>query len=286
MNARTAGLAGAAMCAFAANSLLCRAALGARAIDPFTFTLLRIASGALVLALIVRGASGGSRPESIAAVRAPWALAAALFGYAIAFSLAYTRIPAAVGALALFGSVQAGMIGWGAVSGHAPSAREWVGLTLALGGLVGLTLPGLSAPDPLGFVLMIGAGACWAVYSLLGRASGAPLRANAASFTRATAFAVAASLVGAALAAPQVSARGAVLALVSGAVTSGLGYVVWYAALRGMSATQGALVQLSVAPLAALGAVLFLGERPGPRLLACGLLILGGIALALAARRR
>ena len=278
MSARIAGLAAAAMCAFAANSLLCRAALGAHAIDPFTFTLLRIASGALVLALIVRRA----RPAD---VRGPWALAASLFGYAIAFSLAYTRIPAAVGALALFGSVQACMIGWGAVSGHAPSPREWMGLALALGGLVGLTLPGLSAPDPLGFVLMIAAGACWAVYSLLGRASGAPLRANAASFTRAAALAVFASLAGAALATPHATPRGVTLALVSGAVTSGLGYVVWYAALRGMSATQGALVQLSVAPLAALGAALFLGERPGPRLFACGLLILGGIALALTRRR-
>jgi drug/metabolite transporter (DMT)-like permease len=275
---RTVALAAAAMCAFAANSLLCRAALAPGAIDPFTFTLARIASGALVLALIVRGAAPAAVPR-------PWALAAALFGYAIAFSLAYTRIPAAVGALALFGSVQAGMIGWGALSGQAPSPREWLGLVLALGGLVGLTLPGLSAPDPLGFVLMVAAGLCWAVYSLLGRAAGAPLRANAASFTRAAAMAATASLLGAALTTPQASTRGLALAILSGAVTSGLGYVVWYAALRGMSATQGALVQLSVAPLAAAGAVTFLGERPGGRLLACGLLILGGIALALTARR-
>jgi drug/metabolite transporter (DMT)-like permease len=266
------------MCAFAANSLLCRAALGARAIDPCSFTTLRIVSGALVLALVARGAAER-------AVRRPWVLGASLFGYAIAFSLAYTRIPAAVGALALFGSVQACMIGWGAIRGQAPTPREWVGLALALGGLVGLTLPGLSAPDPLGFALMVAAGACWAVYSLLGRGSGAPLPANAAGFARATALAVAASLAGAAVSAPHVSPRGAVLALASGAVTSGLGYVVWYAALKAMSATQGALVQLSVAPLAALGAVAFLGERPGPRLLACGLLILGGIALALTRRK-
>ena len=294
------------MCAFAANSLLCRAALGARAIDALSFTTVRIVSGAAVLALIARGspASGGSRRKSIPAlgprgltpvpgcapeppspVRRPWALAAALFGYAIAFSLAYTRIPAAVGALALFGSVQACMIGWGAVSGHAPSPREWLGLMLALAGLVGLTLPGLSAPDPLGFGLMVAAGACWAVYSLLGRTSGAALASNAASFARAVPLALATSLAGAAASAPHASARGALLALASGAVTSGLGYVVWYAALRGMSATQGALVQLSVAPLAALGGVLLLAERPGPRLLACGLLILGGIALALTRRR-
>ena len=267
------------MCAFAANSLLCRAALGARAIDAGSFTTLRIVSGALVLALL-------ARRSGPAAVRRPWALAAALFGYAIAFSLAYTRIPAAVGALALFGSVQACMIGWGALSGHAPSPREWMGLLVALGGLVGLTLPGLSAPDPLGFVLMVAAGVGWAVYSLLGRGSGAALAANAASFLRAVPLALAASLIGAAAATPHASARGVTLALVSGAVTSGLGYVVWYAALRGMSATEGALVQLSVAPLAALGAVLFLGEAPGARLLACGALILGGIGFALTARGR
>ncbi len=279
MTPRTAALAAAAMCAFAANSILCRAALGARAIDPLSFTTVRIVSGALVLALVARGRSGGS------AVRRPWPLALALFGYAIAFSLAYTRIPAAVGALALFGTVQACMIGWGAVSGHAPTRREWLGLVLALAGLVALTLPGLSAPDPLGFVLMVAAGACWAVYSLLGRTSGAPLAANAASFARAVPVAVAASLAGAAAFAPHASARGVALALASGAVTSGLGYVVWYAALRAMSATQGALVQLSVAPLAALGGVLLLGETPGPRLLVCGVLILGGIALALTRRR-
>jgi drug/metabolite transporter (DMT)-like permease len=278
VSARTVALAAAAMCAFAANSLLCRAALAPRAIDPVTFTTLRIVAGALVLALVARGAAG-------ATVRRPWALAVALFGYAIAFSLAYTRIPAAVGALALFGSVQACMIGWGAVSGHAPRPREWVGLALALGGLVALTLPGLSAPDPLGFALMVAAGACWAAYSLLGKASGAPLPANAASFVRAAALAAAASLLATAVAAPHATTRGVVLAVVSGAVTSGLGYVVWYAALRGLTATQGALVQLSVAPLAAAGAVLLLGERPGPRLVACGLLILGGIALALTRRR-
>ncbi|HET8646559.1 MAG TPA: EamA family transporter, partial [Vicinamibacteria bacterium] len=222
MTARTAALAAAAMCAFAANSLLCRAALGARAIDPASFTALRIVSGALVLAL---AASRGGHPPT----PRPWALGAALFGYALAFSLAYTRIPAAVGALALFGTVQAAMIGWGAIAGHAPTAREGAGLLLALAGLVGLTLPGLSAPDPLGFTLMVAAGLCWAVYSLLGRGSGAPLAANAASFLRASALAALAWLAALALAAPRANARGLALALLSGAVTSGLGYVVWYA---------------------------------------------------------
>jgi drug/metabolite transporter (DMT)-like permease len=267
------------MCAFAANSLLCRAALGPRLIDPVSFTAVRIAAGALVLAAVAW------RPAGTPVAR-PWSLALALFGYAIAFSLAYTRIPAAVGALALFGSVQVAMIGWGAVTGHAPTAREWIGLLLALGGLVGLTMPGLSAPDPLGFVLMVAAGLCWAVYSLMGRTSGPPLAANAAGFARAAAVAALASVAALPAQTPHASAGGLGLALVSGAVTSGLGYVAWYAALRGMSPTQGALVQLSVAPLAALGGVLLLAEAPTARLLACGTLILGGIGFALASRGR
>jgi drug/metabolite transporter (DMT)-like permease len=277
VTARTAGLAAAAMCAFAANSLLCRAALGARLIDPVTFTSVRVVSGAAVLAVIARRAAAGP-------VARPWALALALFGYAIAFSLAYTRIPAAVGALALFGSVQACMIGWGAARGHAPAPREWAGLALAVGGLVGLTLPGLSAPDALGLALMVAAGAGWAVYSLLGRGGGSPVHANAASFARATLLAVAVSLAALTASSPHATTRGIALAVVSGAVTSGLGYVVWYAALRGMTATQAALIQLSVPPLAALGAVVLLAEHPGPRLMACGALILGGIALALTRR--
>lgn len=277
MTARTGALAAAAMCAFAANSLLCRAALGARLIDPVSFTAVRIVAGAVVLTAVSRRAADVSRG---------WPLALALFGYAIAFSLAYTRIPAAVGALALFGTVQAAMIGWGAVIGHAPTVREWIGLLLALGGLVGLTLPGLSAPDPLGFALMVAAGLCWAVYSLLGRTSGAPLAANAASFGRAAALAVAASLAALAVAPPHANGRGLALALVSGAITSGLGYVAWYAALRGLTPTQGAVVQLSVAPLAALGAVVLLAEAATPRLVACGALIVGGIGLALASRGR
>jgi drug/metabolite transporter (DMT)-like permease len=280
VTARTAALAAAAMCAFAANSLLCRAALGARLIDPVSFTAVRIVSGALVLAIMAGRPAGGAR------VPRAWSLALALFGYALTFSLAYTRIPAAVGALALFGTVQAAMIGWGALKGHAPTAREGLGLALALGGLVGLTLPGLSAPDPLGFVLMVAAGLCWAAYSLMGRVSGAPLAANAASFARAALLGVLASLAAAPSRSPHATAGGLALALVSGAVTSGLGYVAWYAALRGMTPTQGALVQISVAPLAAVGAVLLLGEAAGARLLVCGAAILGGIGLALGSRGR
>ena len=280
MTLRTAGLAAVAMTAFAANSLLCRAALGARAIDAVTFTSVRLVSGALVLALLVRGRSG-MRGGFTA-----WRLGAALFAYAVGFSLAYTRITAAVGALLLFGAVQATMIGGGLVAGERPRAREWLGLGLALAGLVGLTFPGLTAPDPAGAAFMLAAGVAWGVYSLGARASGEPLAANAASFACSVPMALVAQGVGLWAMPPRVTGAGLALAVTSGAVTSGLGYAVWYAALRGLTAAQAAIVQLSVPPLAALGGVALLGEALGMRLIASGAVVLGGIAVAFAARRR
>jgi drug/metabolite transporter (DMT)-like permease len=280
MTLRTAGLAAVAMVAFAANSLLCRAALGARAVDALTFTSVRLASGALVLALLMRGRSG-MRGGFTA-----WRLGAALFAYAIGFSLAYTRITAGVGALLLFGAVQATMIGGGLVAGERPRAREWLGLGLALAGLVVLTFPGLTAPDPAGAAFMLAAGIAWGVYSLGARASGEPLAANAASFACSVPLALVAQGVGFVTMPPRVTATGLALAVTSGAVTSGLGYAVWYAALRGLTAAQAAIVQLSVPPLAALGAVALLGEALGARLIVGGAAVLGGIAVAFAARRR
>ncbi len=280
MTLRTAGLAAAAMTAFAANSLLCRAALGAQAVDALTFTSVRLASGALVLALVVRGRSGTR--DAFAA----WRLGAALFAYAIGFSLAYTRITAGVGALLLFGAVQVTMIGGGLVAGERPTTREWLGLGLALAGLVGLTFPGLTAPDPGGAAFMLAAGVAWGVYSLGARAGGEPLAANAASFACSVPLALVAQGVGFVRMPPKVTAAGLALAVTSGAVTSGLGYALWYAALRGLTATQAAIVQLSVPPLAALGAVALLGEALGARLIVSGAAVLGGIAVALAARRR
>jgi drug/metabolite transporter (DMT)-like permease len=280
MTLRTAGRATAAMMAFAANSLLCRAALGARAIDALTFTSVRLASGALVLALLVRGRSGTR--DAFAA----WRLGAALFAYAIGFSLAYTRITAGMGALLLFGAVQVTMIGGGLVAGERPTTREWLGLGLALAGLVGLTFPGLTAPDPGGAAFMLAAGVAWGVYSLGARAGGEPLAANAASFACSVPLALVAQGVGFVRMPPKVTAAGLALAVTSGAVTSGLGYALWYAALRGLTAAQAAIVQLSVPPLAALGAVALLGEALGTRLIVSGAAVLGGIAVALAARRR
>jgi drug/metabolite transporter (DMT)-like permease len=276
---RTAGLTALAMGAFAANSLLCRAALASGAADALTFTSVRMTTGAVVLGLLARG----RRPAAPGAGRL--ASAAALFAYALAFSVAYTRIPAAVGALALFGAVQATMIGWGLRSGERPGAGEWLGLALSLCGLAALALPGLAAPDPLGTGLMIAAGAAWGVYSLRGRASREPLAANAAAFAGTVPLALAASALGLWAGPPRVTIAGLGLATASGAAASGLGYAVWYAALRGLTATQAAVVQLSVPPLAAAGGVVLLGETLSDRLVLCGLAILGGVALALGSRR-
>ena len=280
MTLRTLGLTVAAMTAFAANSLLCRAALGRGLVDAPSFTSLRLLSGAVTLFLLVR-ASGRPTPGT-RDLRA----AAALFVYAFAFSLAYTRIPAALGALLLFGAVQVTMIGRGVAVGDRPAPLEWAGIALSLGGLVALTFPGLRQGDPAGSVLMIGAGIAWGVYSLLGRSSrGDPLAANGAHFAHAVPLALLASLVAAGLGAPRLSAPGAGLAVASGALASGLGYAIWYAALRGLSTAQAALVQLSVPPLAALGGVFLLGEAGTLRLALSALAILGGIALAASSRR-
>jgi len=263
--ARTALLAALALCGFAANSLLCRAALRGEAIDAWSFTAVRLASGALVLGLFARTWREGS-----------WASALALVAYAGLFSLAYLLIPAGVGALVLFGAVQATMIGWSVRAGRRPRPLEWCGLVLALGGLAYLTLPGAGASDARGLGLMACAGIAWGVYSLRGRSGGRPLLATAGNFARGVVLV----LPFAAFAKFELSTRGLVLACSSGALASGLGYSLWYAALPGMSATRAALVQLSVPLLTALAAVVLLGERPNERLLYSGVAILGGIALA------
>ncbi len=282
MTPRTLAFTAAAMAAFAANSVLCRAALGPGLADAASFTTIRVTSGALALALLVRG-RGGSRP-------APRDLraSAALFAYALGFSLAYVRIPAALGALLLFGAVQVTMVGRGLATGERPRPAEWLGLGLSVSGLFALTLPGArGGGDLAGALLMLGAGAAWGVYSLLGRTSGAdPLAANAVRFAWAVPMALLASLAAAPAVSPRVTAAGALLAVLSGGLASGLGYALWYAALKDLSATRAALVQLSVPPLAALGGVALLGEAVTLRLVLSAAAILGGIALALAGGRR
>jgi drug/metabolite transporter (DMT)-like permease len=281
LSAGTIGLAVVAMVAFAANSLLCRAALAGGHCDATTFTSLRLFGGALCLGLLSR--ARGVRPRGAVG---GWPSAGALFVYALAFSLAYLHITAGTGALLLIAAVQITMICGGLLAGERPRTREWVGLALSLVGLVVLTRPGLAQPDPEGATLMIAAGAAWGIYSLRGRGAGDALSVNAVNFVRAVPLALLASAMGLALSEPHLTATGAGLALTSGAITSGLGYAVWYAALRGLSATQGAIVQLSVPPLTALGGVWLLGEPLTARLVVAGMLILGGIALAVADRRR
>ncbi len=306
--ARTALLTVAAMVAFASNSLLCRGALGGRYIDATSFTTLRLAGGAVALALLLRAAGGGARRgrDTGAPGAGGWVSAIALFAYAIGFSLAYTRITAGTGALLLFGAVQLTMLGTGLVSGERPRAAEWLGLAVSAAGLAILTAPGLARPDLPGAFLMLGAGVAWGVYSLRGRRSTAALASNAGNFARAVPLALAASAAawgvagwgatgwgaagpGAAAAGAsglRVSPHGALLALTSGALASGLGYAIWYAALRGLTATRAAIVQLSVPPLAAAGGVLLLGENLTLRLVLGGTAILGGITLAIAAHAR
>ncbi|GJH30106.1 DMT family transporter [Caballeronia novacaledonica] len=280
--ARIAMLTVVAMLAFAGNSLLCRLALKGTQIDAASFTLVRIASAALVLWIMLRARISHARADTRRAGN--WVSALALTVYAAPFSYAYVRLAAGTGALLLFGAVQATMIGYGIAIGERLAAMQWLGLLLALGGLVWLVLPGLAAPDPLSSALMIAAGIGWGVYSLRGRGRSDPVAETAGNFMRALPFALAVS----ALAWPFASfdAPGFAYAAASGALTSALGYVIWYAALKGLKPATAATVQLSVPVIAAAGGVLLLGEPLTARLAASAVAILGGIALVVSAKRR
>ena len=266
-----------AMIAFAGNSLLCRAALQAGRIDAASFTTIRVVAGALALWLIVRLQRGSAEKAG------SWPSAFALFAYAAAFSFAYLTLTAATGALILFGAVQATMIGFAFWRGDRLGGWQLLGVACALGGLVGLLLPGLSAPPLHGAGLMLVAGIAWGAYSLRGKGAGDPLRATAGNFLRAVPFALVLSL--AMLPWARADLAGAALAVASGALTSGIGYAVWYTALRGLKAASAGTVQLSVPPLAAIGGVVLLGEPATLRLLVASVAILGGIALASAEKR-
>jgi len=280
--ARTTLLTLVTLTAFAGNSVLCRLALRTDAIDPISFTALRLASGAVVLLPFSR--SWGARRAEGAEGSWDARAAAALFVYALAFSLAYVSLDAGTGALLLFGLVQVTMIASGLRGGERPGALRVVGIVLATLGVVLLVLPGVTAPDPGGALLMSAAGVSWGYYSLLGRGVRAPTTATARNFLLAGAVGVLLPLC--CPSSRAITGTGALLAVASGALTSGLGYVLWYMALRGHSATSAAVVQLAVPVLAAAGGVLLLDERPGARLYGAGALTLGGIALAVLARRR
>lgn len=267
-----------ALAAFALNSILCRLALGTEAIDAASFTTIRLVSGALTLILIsLFFDKSESKTKS-----GNWLSAFFLFAYAICFSFAYISLTTGTGALILFGTVQATMVFAALWSGERPKFLEWLGLIFALGGLIYLVFPGLSAPPILNSLFMFAAGVSWAFYTIRGKGSANPLKETSGNFVRSVPMIILTSL-------PFVfqtylSWRGILLAVLSGAIASGIGYSVWYAALRFHTATRAAILQLSVPALAAIGGVVFLSENVSMRLFVATLLILGGISLAIFGR--
>lgn len=266
------------MVAFAANSLLCRPALGLELIDPATFTSVRVLSGTVTLILIVslRRAPKDTR-------RGDWRAPVMLFAYMIFFSFAYLSLSAGTGALILFGAVQLTMFIAALRSGEHFPILSWVGLSLAVAGLLYLVWPGVTAPDPLGAVLMAVAGIAWGFYSLLGRGVANPSIATARNFTYSVPLALVASLIF--IQRLEYSPEGLVLAVASGAIASACGYAIWYAALPRLSGTGAATVQLSVPVIAAIGGVMLLGEAVSLRLVIASAATLGGIAIAILRQR-
>ncbi|VVT07177.1 DMT family transporter [Rhizobium sp. EC-SD404] len=274
-----------AMVAFAANSILAREALGDGTMDAAGFTGLRLASGAVALAFVLML----RRKDEVKAVPGSWASALALFVYAVAFSFAYVQLGAATGALILFVSVQMTMIGWGIACGERPRAMQWLGIFMALAGFVYLVSPALTRPDPVATALMITAGIAWGVYSLRGRGTRDPIGDTAGNFIRTLPLAMALlafALVGQGSIGGEMSGRGIVLAVASGVLASAAGYVVWYRVLPHLAAIAAAIVQLSVPVITAAAGVLFLAEPLTIELTLAGVLILCGLALAIAARRK
>jgi drug/metabolite transporter (DMT)-like permease len=261
------------MTAFAANSLLCRMALKHSSIDAASFTSIRLISAALTLWLVVKlkGEMSEGRGSMLSAL--------ALFAYAAGFSYAYVSLPAATGALLLFGAVQATMIGYGVWMGERLFKLQIAGLLLAFVGLLVLFLPGLSAPSLSGTILMLSAGIAWGIYSLQGRRVGNPVKVSAGNFQRAVPITVVLSLI--MINSSSLDSAGVLYAILSGVLASALGYVLWYQILPHLKATNAATVQLSVPVITALGGVVFLGEAVTLQLTLASIAILGGIALVI-----
>ena len=276
---RTIVLTALALVAFASNSLLCRVALRGGAIDPASFTTIRMSSGALALVVILLVAKRGGVP-----LTGGWASASLLALYAIAFSFAYVNLSAGTGALVLFAGVQATMMGLALVSGERLRLLEWIGFVIALVGFAALVAPGTQAPSPVAAGLMAMAGIAWGVYSLRGRRNSDSLAETAGNFVRAAPMAVAVSFL--TLQTSRASGQGIVLAILSGAIASGVGYVIWYQALRGLSASTASMVQLIVPVLAAIGGIALLSESLSLKMVLSSILILGGVGLALIERTK
>lgn len=267
-----------ALLAFAFNSLLCRMALAGGEMDAASFTAVRLISGALMLALLL---SSFGKTQNVAKT-GNWISAFFLFGYAICFSFAYLGLTAATGALILFGCVQLTMIGVSIIRGEHPGRLEWIGLTIAFAGLIYLVFPGLTAPPVLSASLMAAAGVAWGFYTLRGKGSVDPLGDTTGNFIRSVPMVFAAVLpfVGQV----RLTVLGIVLAVLSGAIASGVGYTAWYAVLKHHTATRAAVLQLSVPMITAFAGVALLSEAMTPRLAIAAAFILGGIGLTIAGR--
>ncbi|MEP6789140.1 MAG: DMT family transporter, partial [Acidobacteriota bacterium] len=255
--------------------------------DAAGFTSVRLASGAVMLIVISYffGARAPQKPARRKGITdgGSWFSAFFLFTYAICFSFAYLGLTAGTGALILFGSVQMTMIAVAIIKGERPPALEWLGLLLAVGGLVYLVFPGLASPPPYSSLLMAAAGAAWGFYTLRGKSSGDPLANTTGNFVRSVPMIALAAIPF--LSKVHLSNRGILLAVLSGAVTSGIGYTVWYAAIKHHTATRAAVLQLAVPVITACIGVLFLAEITTPRLLIAGAMILGGIGLTIFGRK-
>lgn len=269
-----------AMIAFAANSVLCRLALGQDSIDPTAFTAVRLLSGALVLSIIL----GFGKNKTTSSGRGSWLAAVMLFLYAITFSFAYVSLTTGTGALILFGAVQISMIAITLITGQKLKPLEWIGIVIAFCGLVYLVLPGVTAPSLGGFLLMALAGIAWGIYTLRGKASKNPLADTTFNFIRSLPLVIIPAL--ATFPNMHFTGVGIMLAALSGGVTSGIGYAIWYTALRGLTATQAAVVQLSVPIIAAFGGVLFISEQITLRLTLSTFLTLGGILIVILSKQK
>jgi drug/metabolite transporter (DMT)-like permease len=283
MRLRAHALTAAALLGFAANSLLCRRALGDGAIDPYAFTSIRIASGALTLALITRVWRADRPAASPSTARGSWLDALWLTAYALPFSIAYRWLDTGTGALLLFGAVQLTLIAWAVRAGERPSLAEGLGFLGAGAGLVYLVSPGLTAPEPLGAAFMILAGIAWGLYTVAGKRGGDPMGRTGGNFARASLLMLPVVLL--AMGSLSVTPAGIALAVASGALASGLGYAAWYAALRHHTATRAALLQLVVPILAAAGGIVVLHEPLTLRLVVSGALVLGSLAFSTRSRK-
>lgn len=269
-----------ALTAFAFNSILCRMALATGEIDAASFTAIRLISGTAMLAALLLA---NGKTQRIAK-NGNWLSAFFLFAYAIAFSFAYIGLTTGTGALILFGCVQLTMFGVSLYRGVRPALLEWVGLVVAFCGLLYLVLPGLAAPPLISAMLMAAAGIAWGFYTLRGKGSEDPVADTAGNFLRSTPMVLVAGVFFASTL--QTSFRGAVLAVISGAIASAIGYSVWYAALKYHTPTRAGILQLSVPVIAAVGGILLLAETASIRLLGAGALVLGGIGLTLGNRKK